>query len=131
MLTYCSDSELERIEKESPNDTVIWIDSYIKGKQDLIKFIEQSLGCPYDDNNWDGFYDAISDLYWIPEGKAVRLLHFSMPALSEKELETYIEILIRSDDFLTNLPDGVGLNRLFVYFHDSLRIDVENIRNSM
>ena len=28
MLTYCTDLELERIEKEHPDDIVIWIDSY-------------------------------------------------------------------------------------------------------
>lgn len=26
MLTYCSDLELERIEKEHPDDIVIWIE---------------------------------------------------------------------------------------------------------
>ena len=28
LLTYCTDLELERIEKEHPDDIVIWIDSY-------------------------------------------------------------------------------------------------------
>jgi len=42
--------------------------------------------------NWDGLFDCLRDLRWIPCKKIV-LVHASIPKLSKKDLRVYLEVL--------------------------------------
>lgn len=124
MFIYCTD--LKRIEKEHSGDKIICVDSGIKDYSSILTQIEKALDIPSKSTLWDychGYIDNIGG-----ENKTIRLLHFEFPDLPESELEYYIAILNELDDNLMNLPDGIGQNRLFIYFPDSLWLEVENMR---
>src|SRR5687768_12541042 len=65
----------------------------VSAKDQLMRLLEDELRFPdYFGRNWDALSDCLRDLSWLPPGR-VDLVHEALPALSEGELQTYLEVL--------------------------------------
>jgi len=101
------------------NDLVVQIPSNLD-KSQLLDALKEGLQFPaYFGNNWDALADVMRDLQWLP--KRVAIVHNGMPALSEKDLKIYLEILQEAVSTLSKRGD----HELAVIFSD---MDTEGLR---
>lgn len=68
------------------------ISDKICGRQNLINFIEEGLGSPYENDTWDGFRDCIGDLSWVSDTN-VEIIHESLPVLDQSDMSIYLNLL--------------------------------------
>lgn len=74
----------------------ILINDKICGKHNLINYMENSLGAPYQDDNWDGFRDCLLDLSWVSDTN-VEITHESLPVLDQSDLLRYLNLLYETE----------------------------------
>jgi hypothetical protein len=80
----------------TPDKRVAVIDA-VSGKAGLFAVLTPELSLPgWFGHNWDALVDGLRDLSWIPE-KQVVLHHPDLPGLSNDDLATYLDILMRAD----------------------------------
>ncbi|MGM9764090.1 MAG: hypothetical protein ACI3ZQ_08740 [Candidatus Cryptobacteroides sp.] len=70
----------------------IIVNDSICGIHNLINYIEDKLGSPYQNDNWDGFRDCIGDLSWLSDTN-VEIIHESMPVLEQSDMLIYLDVL--------------------------------------
>src|SRR5579872_5652713 len=77
------------------DDRIAWIPLKIPDRQTLFNVLAHDLDFPqYFGQNWDASYDLLCDLSWISQRRVV-IIHEDLPfQLTEKELRTYLELLI-------------------------------------
>lgn len=78
--------------QEHPNSRVVLIDDSLQSERAVIDRIEKALDAPYEKDNWDGFWDAITDLSWL-DCSSVVLVNKSLPKLSGWDMKVYLEQL--------------------------------------
>lgn len=70
------------------------ISSRIQTKDQLIAVFKQKLQFPaYCTFNWDSFDECIHDLSWLKLDEHIIIEHHSLPKLSPRDLEIYLEII--------------------------------------
>lgn len=76
-------------------DRIAWIPLEIPDRQTLFNTLAHDLDFPqYFGYNWDALYDLLCDLSWISERRVV-IIHEDLSfQLTNKELRTYLELLI-------------------------------------
>ena len=121
MFYYDSSINLDIIKETLDGSLVICIDSEIKGKQAIINHIERSLNSPYEKDNWDGFEEAIGELYWL-DSPRIRIIHYELPSLSQVDMEIYLNILKRAHHYWAMPP----ICDVKIYFADTLKESVKH-----
>ena len=106
---------------EYPMSRVILIDASLQSKDAVIDRIEKALEAPYNEDNWDGFRDAITDLSWLVCPSVV-LVHKALPKMNAWDLKTYLELLY---DVSKEWDSGNCEKGFYVYFslEDKPQID--------
>lgn len=106
---------------EYPMSRVILIDASLQSKDAVIDRIEKALEAPYNEDNWDGFRDAITDLSWLACPSVV-LVHKALPKMNAWDLKTYLELLY---DVSKEWDSGNCEKGFYVYFslEDKPQID--------
>lgn len=77
-------------------DLHVIVDSSFANNFDLINYIERATFSPYcDGDNWDGFFDSITDFTWLKTVKNIRIIHKSLPNI--KDIHKYLDLLNFAD----------------------------------
>lgn len=107
--------------QEHPNSRVVLIDHSLQSERAVIDRIEKALDAPYEKDNWDGFWDAITDLSWL-DCSSVVLVNKSLPKLSGWDMKVYLEQLY---DASVEWESRVGNKAFCVYFllDDKAKVD--------
>jgi len=72
----------------------------VTDKESFSREIGAKLRFPYWDNpNWDGFNDWMTDLSWIPNQRVI-LLHEGTPKISRQDLVIYLDIALSAVSIL-------------------------------
>ena len=70
------------------------ISSQVQTKNQLIGIYQQKLQFPaYCGQSWDSFEECIHDLSWLVMDEHIIIEHHSLPTLSPRDLEIYLEII--------------------------------------
>jgi hypothetical protein len=79
------------------------VDSNIRSKDDLLRFLSKQLNFPeYFGCNWDAFEECLNDLSWL-EHKRVVLRHHDIPLDAESsDRKTYLDILSSAAGSMAN-----------------------------
>ena len=120
MFECCSDYDLQQLIDNNQNVLCVTIDKRIKGKDNLISFISHAVSSPYINDNWDGLYDALLDLSWLPKIN-IFLIHKDFPDISYTDLRIYLSLLKAIDKnwqatILMEGYDSIGCIGLSIYF---------------
>ena len=104
-----------------PSSRAVLIDDSLLSEQAVIDRIEKALDAPYEKDNWDGFWDAITDLSWL-DCSSVVLVHKTLPKLNGWDMKVYLEQLYDASAEW----ESRGANKAFcVYFllDDKAKVD--------
>ena len=112
---------LDTIKENDKDCLIITIDSSIVGKRGIIDHIEKAIQSPYVKDNWDGFDEALGDIWWLTDPH-IRILHYELPLLSSKDLSIYIHCLYNAFPFW----EMQGYYDIKVFFVENLKERVEN-----
>ena len=78
----------------NPDDAFVVHFSGINNKDELFEQLSKKLLFPdYFGFNWDALLDMLCDFHWVEQQRIV-LAHDDLPVLEERELHTYLEILL-------------------------------------
>ena len=95
MFEYLSAEQLAR-EAKTADAHIVVIDGNLVGERALIDAISEGIESPYENDPWDGLYDALLDLSWLPIPK-VTIIHYGLPDLNDEEIEVYVDVLRCAD----------------------------------
>ncbi len=76
-------------------DLVVHVPAGIGRKQPLFRVLRAGLQLPgYFGENWDALDECLRDLWWLPEGQRVWLIHSDMPfSATSASRQVYLSIL--------------------------------------
>lgn len=130
MFEYLEREELVNLLEQYPEDMNIIIDESVSGERKLIDTLENGIDSKYEEDNWDGLYDAIGTLAWITN-RTIRFVHLGLPVLCERDQRIYFSIL---RDVCHEWHDAQGKEhahaqniRVHFYFSLELKEEVEAI----
>lgn len=108
MRFVASKNEIIVLEKEK----LIDVPCSINSRLDLFNFYNKEFEFPsYFGQNWDAFYDCLSDLSWL-DIKGVLLFHSALPQLNKEDMAQYVRIL--NDITKDRTKDDVSFK---IFFH--------------
>ena len=96
------------------------IDCHLRGERMVIDCFSEALDSPYKNDNWDGFHEAVTDLYWLDCNEIV-ILHHNLPSLSDKDLLIYLFILDYASEFWDRF-DELSKKAIEEYTHQEIPI---------
>jgi len=67
----------------------------VHSKKDLFKRYNEQLKFPFFSENWDSFYDLLSDLYWIQQNRVV-IIHDNIEKINKDDFLIYKEIILEA-----------------------------------
>ncbi len=103
---------------EYPLSRTILIDDSLQSADEVIDKIEKALDAPYDNDNWDGFWDVLRDLQWLKESQVV-LIHKSLPRLPAWNLHIYLDILNDASSLWADKDRWLKKRRAFMCLADA------------
>ncbi len=120
LLTFVSNPSGFDTEQDA---TVVRIPPGISDRQELFDVLVNELKFPYFGRNWDALEEVLGDLSWIKTKKIV-FIHKDLPVqLGEKDLRTYLEILLDCVQFWATR----GEHKVIVVFPSAYREEIQKI----
>ena len=104
-----------------PSSRVVLIDDSLLSEQAVIDRIEIALGAPYEKDNWDGFWDAITDLSWLG-CRSIVLVHKALPKLNGWDMKIYLELLYDASSRWDSERNNKEFD-VFFLLEDKVRVD--------
>ncbi|MCQ2138533.1 MAG: hypothetical protein MJY60_07505 [Bacteroidales bacterium] len=94
--------------EKGQGDLHVDIDCSLRSETDLINYIEKETVSPYlGHDNWDGFYDSITEMSWFDNINNFRILHEDLPQI--EQIHLYLDILNRADVWWEIDPENVKI----------------------
>lgn len=94
--------------EKGEGDLHVNVDSSFRNKADLIDYMEKETSSPYHDgDNWDGFFDSITEMSWFDSINNFYILHESLPQI--EQIHIYLDILNLADVWWEIYPENVKI----------------------
>ncbi len=105
------------------NAFVATVPAGITDVDELLRSLSEILKLPgYFGYNWDALSDCLRDFHWIPEHTVV-LVHDEIPAIGERDLRIYLDVLTEAIESWTT-----GENHQFLAaFPEPVEADIRRI----
>jgi len=96
-------------------DLVVHVPAAVGRKQPLLRVLRTGLMLPgYFGENWDALEECLRDLWWLPEGRRVWLIHADVPfSAGSANRSTYLAVLRESVEHWRSQGSAERLNVCF------------------
>lgn len=96
-------------------DLVVHVPAAVGRKQPLLRVLRTGLMLPgYFGENWDALEECLRDLWWLPEGQRVWLIHADVPfSAGSANRSTYLAVLRESVEHWRSQGSADRLNVCF------------------
>lgn len=103
---------------QARNAKRVFVDKAICNTNELFELYKKELHFPdWFGNNFDAFYDIMSQLnYWVPE-EYVGVFHDSLPSLDEQRMSIYLDILNEVDVEWEKFTERAEIRRQYTKKH--------------